>query len=89
MGTHLRRKALVGSGGCWLANWLDFDNSTGIMTPTDLHIYRNIYIYASYELHRPLITQLGIKTYQIDPVAQGEHLPGQLVFAVGHPMAYT
>ena len=41
-----------------------------------MHIYE--YIYASYELHRPLITPLGIKNYQINPVAQGEHPPGQL-----------
>ena len=54
-----------------------------------MHIYIYEYIYASYKLHRPLITPLGIKTYQINPVAQGEHLIGQLVFAVGRPMAYT
>ena len=53
------------------------------MTPTDMHIYMNIYIYASYELQRPLVTPLGIKTYQINPLAQGEHPPGQLALYGG------
>ena len=38
--------------------------------------------------HQPPQVELGIITYQINPIVQGEHLPGQLTITVGYFMAY-